>query len=86
MLRSDLCDFIDAYIVVKGKVTDSFNPRRGNYDNDDFPDDLFPDNIFPEGRTAAQITTARNTARTNAVNVANGAAADGDKKNFIKGI
>ena len=71
---------------MKGKVTDSFNPRRGNYDNDDFPDDLFPNNIFPEGRTAAQITTARNAARTNAVNVANGVAADGDKKNFIKGI
>ena len=49
-IRSDLCDLIDVYIVVKGKVTDSFNPRRGSYDNDDFPDDHFPNNIFPEGR------------------------------------
>ena len=76
MLRSDLCDFSDAYIVVKGKVTDSFNPRRGNYDNNDFPDDLFRNNIFPERSTDAQVTTARNATRTNAVNAANATAAD----------
>ena len=28
MLRSDLCDFSDAYIVVKGRVTATFNPKR----------------------------------------------------------
>ena len=49
MLRSELCDFSDVYIIVKGKVTASFNPRRANYGNNDFSDVLFPDNIFPEG-------------------------------------
>ena len=33
MLRSDLCDFSDAYVVVKGRVTVSFNPRRVIYVN-----------------------------------------------------
>ena len=56
MLRSDLCDFSDACIIVKGKVTVSFNPRENDYNND-FSDDLFPDNIFPHERTDEQITT-----------------------------
>ena len=34
MLRSDLCDFDDAYIVVEGKVTASFNPRKDDCAND----------------------------------------------------
>ena len=46
MLRSDLCDFSDAYIVVKGRVTANFNIRRVDYVNNDFPDALFSDNIF----------------------------------------
>ena len=83
MLRSDLCDFSDAYIVVKGRVTASFNPRRVDYVNNDFSDALFPDNIFPEGISAEQITAARNAARTNAVNIANAA---NDRRNLIKGI
>ena len=39
MLRSDLCDFSNAYISVKGKVTANFNPRKV-YANNDFPDEL----------------------------------------------
>ena len=39
MLRSDLCDFSDAYIVVKRKFTANFNPRKV-YANNDFPDEL----------------------------------------------
>ena len=35
-LRSDLCDFSDAYIVVKGRVTANFNIRRVDYVNNDF--------------------------------------------------
>ena len=31
MLRSDLCDFSDAYIVVKGKITVT-NPDNVNYE------------------------------------------------------
>ena len=83
MLRSDLCDFSDAYIAVKGRVTASFNPRRVDYVNNDFSDALFPDNIFPEGISAEQITAARNAARTNAVNIANAA---NDRRNLMKGI
>ena len=45
-LRSGLCDFSDAYIVVKGRVTANFNIRRVYYVNNDFPDALFSDNIF----------------------------------------
>ena len=50
MLRSDLCDFRDACIAVTAResVTASFNPRRVDYVNNDFPDAPFPDNIFPE--------------------------------------
>ena len=83
MLRSDLCDFSDAYIVVKGRVTASFNPRRVDYVNNDFSDALFPDNIFPEGISAEQITAVRNAARTNAINIANAA---GERRHLIKGI
>ena len=83
MLRSVLCDFSDAYIVVKGRVTASFNPRRADYVSNGFPDALFPDNIFPEGSSAEQITAARNAARTNVVNTAN---ATGDRRNLIKVI
>ena len=74
MPRSDLCDFSDAYIV-EGKVVANFNKRKNDYAGD-FPDDPFPDKIFSEGSTPAQITAARNAARTNAVNAAN-AAGDG---------
>ena len=56
MLRSDLCDFSDACIIVKGKVTISFNPMENDYNND-FPDDLFPDNIFAHESTDEEITT-----------------------------
>ena len=83
MLRSDLCDFSDAYIVVKGRVTASFNPRRVDYVDNDFLDALFPNDIFPEGSSTEQKTTARNAARTNAVNTAKAA---GDKRNLIKVI
>ena len=82
MQRSDLCDFSDTYIVVKGRVTASFNLRRVDYVNNDFLDALFPDNIFPEGSSAEQINAARNAARTNAVNTANAA---GDRRDLIKG-
>ena len=45
-LRSDLCDFSDAYIFVKGRVTANFNIRGVDYVNNDFPDALFSDKIF----------------------------------------
>ena len=51
MLRSDLWDFSDAYIVVKGRVTASFNPKRVDYVNNDFPGALFPENIFSKAST-----------------------------------
>ena len=51
MLRSDLWDFSNAYIVVKGGVTASFNPKRVDYVNNDFPGALFPENIFPKAST-----------------------------------
>ena len=35
-LRSDLCDFSYAYIVVKGRVTANFNIGRVDYVNNDF--------------------------------------------------
>ena len=76
MLTSDLCDFSGAYIVVEGKVTASFNPRKSDYDNNDFPDALFPNYIFPPGNTAEQVTAARNVAKTDAVNAANDVAND----------
>ena len=80
MLRSDLCDFSDAYIVVQRRVTASFNPRRVNYVNNDA---LFPDRTFPDGSSDEQKTAARNTARINAVNTAD---ASGDRRNLIKAI
>ena len=79
----DLCDFSDAYIAVKGRVTASFNARRVDYVNNDFPDALFPDNIFVEGSTDEQKTAARNAAKRNAVKIANAA---GDRRNLIKSI
>ena len=83
MLRSDLCDFRDAYIAVtaREKVTASFNPRRADYVNNNFPDALFPDNIFPEWSSDQEKTTARNAAKTNAVNTVSAA---GDRSNLIK--
>ena len=84
MLTSDLCDFSGAYIVVEGKVTASFNPRKSDYDNNDFPDALFPNYIFPPGNTAEQVTAARNVAKTAAVNAANDVA--NDARNLIKCI
>ena len=80
MLRSDLCDFSDAYIVVQRRVTASFNPRRVNYVNNDA---LFPDRTFPDGSSDEQKTAARNTARINSVNTAD---ASGDRRNLMKGI
>ena len=79
----DLCDFSDAYVAVKGRVTASFNARRVDYINNDFPDALFPDNIFVEGSTDEQKTASRNVAKTNAVKIANAA---GDRRNLIKSI
>ena len=84
MLRSDLCDFSDAYIAVEGKVTASFNPRKNDYDNNDFPDALFPNRILPPGNTAEKINAAINAAKTASVNAANDVANDARK--FIKGI
>ena len=83
MLKSVLCDFSDVYIVVKGRVTASFNSRRADYVSNDFPDALFPDHIFPEGSSAEQITAARKAATINAVNAAN---ATGNGRNLIKVI
>ena len=70
MLRSDLCDFDDAYIVVEGKITASFNPRKDHYGANDLTDNLFPNRIFLSGSTAERITVAGNAAKTAAVNVA----------------
>ena len=84
MLRSDLYNFNDAYIVVEGKVTASFNPRKDDYGANDFPNNLFPNRIFPPGSTAEQIAAARNATKTAAVNAANDVA--NDVKNLIKGI
>ena len=81
MLRSDLCDFREAYIVVKGKVVANFNDIK-NYVVDDFPDEIFPDDTFPDGSNAAQINTARTAAKTVAVNDAN----NNDTRNIIKDI
>ena len=77
MLRSDLCDFSDAYIVVQRRVTASFNPRMVNYVNNDA---LFPDKTFPDGSSDEQKTAARNTARINSVNTAD---ASGDRRTII---
>ena len=76
MLRSDLCDFSDTYIVVKGKVVANFNDRK-NYGADDFPDELFLD-----GSSAAQINIAVTAAKTAAVNDAN----SNNTRNLLKGI
>ena len=76
MLKSDLCDFSDAYIVVKGDITAS----EKVYTDTVFPDNLFSDNIFPDadfpdaaakaaGRNAERIV-ARRTAKASAVNAA----------------
>ena len=46
MLRSDVCDFSDVYIVVEGRVTVNFNLRKTDYGNNDFADAIFPDIIF----------------------------------------
>ena len=81
MLRSDLCDFREAYIVVKGKVVANFNDIK-NYVVDDFPDEIFPDDTFSDGSNAAQINTARTAAKTVAVNDAN----NNDTRNIIKDI
>ena len=36
LLRSNLCDYSDAYIVLQGKATANFNPRKV-YTNNDIP-------------------------------------------------
>ena len=85
MLRADLCDYSDAYIIVKGDIT-AFKKVYTEADFPDtlFPDDLFTDNLFPDdlfpevaakaaGRNAARIV-ARREAKTcfvNAVNAVN---------------
>ena len=79
MVRSDLCGFNDAYIVVEGKVTTNFNPKKDDYGANDFPDALFPDRIF-----SPESTGARNAAKTAAVNATNNVANDARK--LIKGI
>ena len=81
LLRSDLCDFRDAYIFVKEKVVANFNDIK-NYVADDFPDEIFPDDTFSDGSNAAQINTARTAAKTAAVNDPN----NNDTRNLIKDI
>ena len=56
-------DFIDVDIVVKGRVTASFNRRKNDYDNNNFPENLFPNRIFPPGSNAEKITAAGNAAK-----------------------
>ena len=84
MLRSNLCNFNDAYIVVEGKVTASFNPRKDDYGANDFPGNLFPNIIFLPGGTAEQISAAWNAAKTAAVNATNDVA--NDTRNLIQGV
>ena len=84
MLRSDLCDFNDAYIVVEGRIAASFNPRQDYYGAKDFPDNLFPNKFFLPGRTAEQITVARNAAKTAAVYATSDVA--NDTRNLSKSI
>ena len=79
MLRLDLCDFSDVFFVVEGKVTGSFNPRKNDYDNNDFSDTLFFIFFFPP-----RSTTARNAVKTAVINGANNVA--NDARNLIKGI
>ena len=84
ILRSDLWNFHDAYIVVEGKVTASFNSRKDDYGANDFPNNLFPNRMFPTGISAEQVTAARNATKTAAVNTANDVV--NDARNLIKGI
>ena len=58
MLRSDLCNFNDAYIVVEEKVTANFNPWKGDYGANDFPDKVIMVLTIFSGSTAEQITAA----------------------------
>ena len=81
MLRSDLCDYRNAHVVVKGKNTVIFNPRKVS-DNNNFPDELFLNKIYLNGSTAEQINTARAAAKTAAVNDAN----NNDTRDLTKGI
>ena len=81
VLRSDLCDYRNAHVVVKGKNTVIFNPRKVS-DNNNFPDELFLNKIYLNGSTAEQINTARAAAKTAAVNDAN----NNDTRDLTKGI
>ena len=81
MLRSDLCDYRNAHIVVKVKTTVIFNRRKVS-DNNNFPDELFPNKIFLNGSTAEQINTARGAGKRAAVNHAN----NNDTRDLTKGI
>ena len=81
MLRSDLRDYSDAYIVIKGRITANFNPRKV-YVNNDFLEEHFPHNIVPGENTAAHINTARAAATTAVVNDAN----NSDTRDLNKGI
>ena len=81
VLRSDLCDYRNAHIVVKVKTTVIFNRRKVS-DNNNFPDELFPNKIFLNGSTAEQINTARGAGKRAAVNDAN----NNDTRDLTKGI
>ena len=52
MLRSDLCDFSDAYILVKGDIT--------------VDKKIFTNNDFEDPKNTAANTTASNNANNNA--------------------
>ena len=52
MLRSNLRDFRDAYIVVEEKFNASFNPRKNDYGNNGFTNAFLPNRIFPPGSAA----------------------------------
>ena len=87
MLRADLCDYSDAYIIVKRDIK-AFKRVYIEADFPDtlFPDDLFTDNLFPDDLVpdadfpdVAAKAAGRNAARivvrraakTSAVNAAN---------------
>ena len=85
MLRNDLCDYNDAYLVVNGKVNADFigdSNYNNAYTNGDinnvFPNALFPENLFPlnifDGADDAVKSAARTDAHANLINVARNAA------------
>ena len=86
MLRNDLCDYNDAYLVVSGKVNADFigdsnynnAHTNGDINNNVFPNALFPENLFPlnifDGADDAAKSAARTAAHANLINVARNAA------------